>query len=173
MLTQEGLIIAIIHLVVFAKYLDGKYEDDPNVPSQSHVTAASTIMANVVGLCIRICLAAVFTQYFWRVVRLSPLRLDTVELLYSLRNNPSSLGSLNVYQKGWLLVIIATILWVIPIAMSFPPSAITVHHAESTVSGLRDGLPGFNLSNVGLTEQAQSCVLILDRLGMTTQLQCE
>ncbi|KAE8153275.1 hypothetical protein BDV25DRAFT_169157 [Aspergillus avenaceus] len=126
-----ALALAITHAVVF-RYLNGKFEDDPNIPSQTHLTAASTIMANVVGFLIRICLAAAFTQYFWHLVRVTPMRLETLEFLYTMRGSPTSFFSLTAIQKGWMLGIITIILWVIPIAMSFPSSAMTIRNALYT-----------------------------------------
>ncbi|KAE8421629.1 hypothetical protein BDV36DRAFT_280468 [Aspergillus pseudocaelatus] len=126
-----ALALAITHLVVF-RHLDKNFEDDPKIPSQSHVTAASTILANVVGFLIRICLAAAFTQYFWHLVRITPMQLQTLELLYSIRGSPTSFFSMTALQKGWMLVVITVIFWAIPIAMSFPSSAMTVKNAIYT-----------------------------------------
>lgn len=139
--------IAVCHAVVF-RFLDGKFEDDPSIPSQSYVTAASTVAATVVDICLRICLAAVFTQYFWYLVRQTPLHLETLDALYSLRMNLGALLSLRVLRRGWLLSVIAIILWCIPIAMSFPPSAITIADGQSISSGIQHGLPSMNLSDV-------------------------
>ncbi|OGM49451.1 hypothetical protein ABOM_001699 [Aspergillus bombycis] len=140
-----ALALAITHVVVF-RYLDGKFEDDPNIPSQTYVTAASTIVANVISFCIRICLAAAFTQYFWHLVRISPMRLETLEFLYTMRGSPMSFFSLTVLQKGWLLAIITMVLWAVPVAMSFPSSSMTVRSMTRTHEVSQTQVPGMNLS---------------------------
>ncbi|KAE8310649.1 hypothetical protein BDV41DRAFT_579345 [Aspergillus transmontanensis] len=140
-----ALALAITHTVVF-HYLDGKLENDPNIPSQTQVTAASTIVANIISFCIRICLAAAFTQYFWHLVRVSPMRLETLEFLYTMRGSPMSFFSLTVLQKGWLLAIITMVLWAVPIAMSFPSSSMTVRSTTRTHEVFQTQMPGMNLS---------------------------
>ncbi|KNG87436.1 hypothetical protein ANOM_004258 [Aspergillus nomiae NRRL 13137] len=140
-----ALALAITHALVF-NYLDGKLENDRNIPSQTYVTAASTIVANVISFCIRICLAAAFTQYFWHIVRISPMRLETLEFLYTMRGSPTSFFSLTVLQKGWLLAIITMVLWAVPVAMSFPSSSMTVRSAIRTHEAFQTEMPGMNLS---------------------------
>ncbi|KAB8068517.1 hypothetical protein BDV29DRAFT_199363 [Aspergillus leporis] len=115
---------------------------------QTHVTAASTVMANMVGFCIRICLAAAFTQCFWHLVRITPMRLKTLRYLYSMRGSAMSFFSLTVLQKGWLLVTITTIIRGIPIAMSVPSSAMTAWSAMRTVVGSETEVFGTDLSDV-------------------------
>ncbi|KAB8219536.1 hypothetical protein BDV33DRAFT_204247 [Aspergillus novoparasiticus] len=140
-----ALALAVTHALVF-RYLDGKLENDPNIPSQTQVTAASTIVANIISFCIRICLAAAFTQYFWHLVRVSPMRLETLEFLYTMRGSPMSFFSLTVLQKGWLLAIITMVLWAVPIAMSFPSSSMTVRSTTMTHEVFQTQMPGMNLS---------------------------
>ncbi|BAE64006.1 unnamed protein product [Aspergillus oryzae RIB40] len=140
-----ALALAVTHALVF-HYLDGKLENDPNIPSQTHVTAASTIVANIIGFCIRICLAAAFTQYFWHLVRASPMRLETLEFLYTMRGSPTSFFSMTVLQKGWLLAIITMVLWAVPIAMSFPSSSMTVRSTTMTHEVPQTQVPGMDLS---------------------------
>ncbi|KAF7593651.1 hypothetical protein BBP40_011057 [Aspergillus hancockii] len=129
------------------RYLDGRYEDDPKTPSQTQVAAASTIVANVVGFCIRISLAAALTQCFWHLVRITPMRLEILEYLYTMRGSPMSFFSGTVFQKGWLLVVITIILWRIPIAMSFPSSAMMVRSAISTEGGSQVEVSGMGVSD--------------------------
>ncbi|KAE8365571.1 hypothetical protein BDV27DRAFT_156760 [Aspergillus caelatus] len=49
-----------------------------------------------------------------------------------MRGNPTSFFSMTALQKGWMLVAITVIFWAIPIAMSFPSSAMTVKNAIYT-----------------------------------------
>lgn len=102
----------------------------------------------MVGILLRFSLAAAFTQHFWYLVRRSPLHLETIESLYTLRGNFWSIFSLRVFCKGWLLVAIALVTWAIPIAMSFPPSAITVESGLDVTSGIQDNIPSLDLSKV-------------------------
>lgn len=118
-------------------------------------------MANVFALCVKALLSTVFTQYLWRLVRLSPLRVMTIESLFTLRRNPLSLFRTSVLRKGWLLCIIALLIWVTSIAASFPPSAITVETAIYEKSSVRGGIPGLNVSSVSQrASQPLSCYFL-------------
>ena len=141
-----GLLIAIAHLLTF-QYFDGKYENDPDIPDQAHITTFATIAATVFSFSIRATLAAVFTQYFWRLVRLAPIKLGIVETLYTLRSNPLFGFQPKVLQHGLFLVAVACQIWLIPIATAFPPSSLTLDSARYVHSDMVD-VPTFNPSNV-------------------------
>jgi hypothetical protein len=143
------LFIAIAHLLFF-HFLDGKREDirSSSTPSQTYTTATSTILAKLFGLCIHAVLGAVFTQYLWRLLRLSPMNIMTIESMFTLRSDPISLLSTDVLRNGWMLVIITLLVWVESIAVSFPPSAMTVTTASYQNIVLRDKIPGLNMSPV-------------------------
>lgn len=142
-LTDFCLVIATAHLLFF-HFLNNNREDvcSSSTLSQTYVTAASTIMANVFGLFIKAVLGAVVTQY------LSPLRVMTIEALLTFRTNPLSLFSTYVLRNGWLLVIIAVLIWITSITANFPPNAITVVTASCLDPGVQDGIPGLNVSSV-------------------------
>lgn len=130
----------------------------------------------MVGILLRFSLAAAFTQHFWYLVRQSPLHLETIESLYTLRGNFWSIFSLRVFCKGWLLVAIALVTWAIPIAMSFPPSAITVENGLDVTHGMQDGIPSLDLSKVFyigslcFASPKERENLILNRNGEITKL---
>ncbi|PLN78677.1 hypothetical protein BDW42DRAFT_187225 [Aspergillus taichungensis] len=141
-----GLLIAIAHLLTF-QFFDGKYENDPDIPDQAHIMTFATIAATVFSFSIRTTLAAVFTQYFWRLVRLAPLQLGVVETLYILRSNPLLGFQPNVLRHGLLLLAVACQIWLIPIATAFPPSSLTLDSANYVHSDMMD-VPTFNPSNM-------------------------
>lgn len=98
--------------------------------AQSYVTTISTILSNAFGMSLCISLSASFTQYLWRLVRTEALELSTLDRLWTLRANPFSLFSRGVLRKAWVLVVVASLLWTVPVAVSFPPGAITVIKSE-------------------------------------------
>ncbi|RJE24584.1 hypothetical protein PHISCL_03062 [Aspergillus sclerotialis] len=103
-------------------------------------------MATLVSICVRAVLATVFTQYFWRLVRLSPMKLGTIETLYTLRGNPLWGLQPGILRDGFLLVMIAFIIWVVPIATSFSPSSMTLKSATYTHTKMME-VPTFNASD--------------------------
>lgn len=143
---STGIAIAFTHLAVFL-HLNGKYEGDPGIPSQTHVTAGATIVATIFSFSVRTTLAVVFTQYFWRLVRISPLNFGTVEALYTLRSNPLWGFRRAILREGALLVVLACIIWLVPLATTFPPSSMTLESATQAHSNLT-GVPTFNADSV-------------------------
>lgn len=77
-----------------------------------------------------------------------PIRIITLESLFTLRTNPLRLFRLDVLRRGWLLVLIAVLLWVTSITASFPPSAMTVATASYHEVSPLDKIPGLNVSSV-------------------------
>lgn len=150
--TNTILILAIAisttHFL-FCWYLSGRPADGPypHVP-QTYSTTASILLANSFGLLLRISLSLSFTQYLWHILRTTLLRVSTIEQLFIMRSDPLSLFNTTVLQKAWPLVLITALLWSIPVAVSFPPGALTIV-PSSRSNIVTDALvPTFNASDV-------------------------
>lgn len=135
--------IAVIHLLTF-KYLDGKQTD--GIP-QSYVTTASSIMANLFGASLTAALAIAFTQWLWRLMRRTPTKVATIELLFTIRTNPFLLFRPAVIRCTPVLFLCALLTWSIYIATSLPPGALTVQLSERTYFQMVR-VPTFNASEV-------------------------
>jgi beta-lactamase regulating signal transducer with metallopeptidase domain len=83
-------------------------------------------MANVLGLLLQLSLAMAFTQCLWRLVRFSSFKTVTLDRFFTMRSNLASLFGVILQREAWILVLISILIWAIPIAVSFPPGAITV-----------------------------------------------
>ncbi|CZR62770.1 uncharacterized protein PAC_12667 [Phialocephala subalpina] len=144
-----AIVIAVTHFL-FCWYLSGRPADGPypHVP-QTYSTTASILMANSFGLLLRISLSLAFTQHLWHILRTTLLRISTIEQLFIMRSDPLSLFNTTVLQKAWPLVLITALLWSIPVAVSFPPGALTIipsSHSNIVTEAL---VPTFNASDVG------------------------
>lgn len=148
--TCLALVIAIVHLCIF-RYIDGRAADGPDeVIQQSYITTISNLLANLFGIALRIALAVAFCQYLWRVLRLSALKISTIETLFSIRSNPFLLLQPAATKAAPILTLLALVIWVIQVAVSFPPGALTVV-PKSKVSHQPVSVPTFNASFVSPT----------------------
>ena len=91
---------AASHLLFFA-YLNGKPANGPghHIP-QTYSTTASILLAGMFGLMLRISISVAFTQHLWRLLRATPIRVATIERLFTLRSSPTSLFHVDVLAKA-------------------------------------------------------------------------
>lgn len=142
-----ALAIAIAHLLLF-RYLDGKEADGPHeVASQSYISTASNILANTFGFALRSALAVAFVQYLWHLLRITTMKVSTIELLFSIRSNPFILLRPAALRATPVLFALSVVMWASQIVTSFPPGAITVTSLQRTSFGTVV-VPTFNASFV-------------------------
>lgn len=145
--SDTALAIAIAHLLLF-RYLDGKETNGPHeVAPQSYISTASNILANTFGFSLRTALAVAFVQYLWHLLRVSTMKVSTIELLFSIRSNPFILLRPAALRATPLLFALSILIWASQIAISFPPGAITVATAHR-MSNRTVNVPTFNASFV-------------------------
>ena len=79
---------------------------------------------------IRSCLVASFlcsfTQILWQLLRAKPLKISTIDSLFSVVSNPFRLTYSDVFLRTPVLWLCAALHWCIPIAMIYPSGAIIV-----------------------------------------------
>ncbi|KAF1843229.1 uncharacterized protein K460DRAFT_407592 [Cucurbitaria berberidis CBS 394.84] len=93
---------------------------------QSHVTTISLVLTTVFKACIVGAVALSFAQHLWRNLREEAHTIGRIEQLFSLRSNPFELTRLRASWEAPLLFSMAIFTWLIPLAVIYPPSALTV-----------------------------------------------
>lgn len=142
-----ALSVAVAHLLLF-RYLDGKEADGPHeIAPQSYISTASNILANTFGFFLRASLAVAFVQYLWHLLRVTTMKVSTIELLFSIRSNPFVLLRPAALRATPLLFGLSMIMWASQIVTSFPPGAITITTSQKTSFGMMV-VPTFNASFV-------------------------
>lgn len=128
------------------------------------ISTASNVLATVLGLSLNAALALAFCQYLWRIVRLSSLKVSTIEVLFSLRSNPVLLARADAIRAAPFLSLLAIFMCSIHIAVNFPTGALTVVPANRTTSSLVS-VPIFNASSVSMKSRQThfSLLLTMDR----------
>jgi hypothetical protein len=119
------LVIAILHFIMM-RYLDGKPTDDSRYLVQQYVTSMSLLLVAAFKACLCSTLAIAFTQHMWKILRNEALRVSSIESLHGVRFNPFLLGKWRVFCATPLLYLMAMVMWLLAIAILFPPSALTI-----------------------------------------------
>lgn len=121
----SALLVAILHFVMMY-YLNGKPTDDRAYLTQRHVTWLSLLLVAVFRASLCASLAIAFTQRMWRVLRRKALPVSSIESLHGIRFNPLLLGYWRVLSATPLLYGMAVVIWLLTVAVLFPPSALTI-----------------------------------------------
>jgi hypothetical protein len=119
------LVIALLHFIMM-RYLDGKPTDDSRYLAQQYVTSMSLLLVAAFKACLCSALAIAFTQHMWKILRQDALRVSSIESLHGVRFNPFLLGKWRVFYATPLLYLMAMVMWLLAIAILFPPSALTI-----------------------------------------------
>jgi hypothetical protein len=120
-----ALVIAILHFIMM-RYLDGKPTDDSRYLAQQYVTSTSLLLVAAFKASLCSALATAFTQHMWKILRQEALRVSSIESLHGVRYNPFLLAKWRVFCATPLLYLIAMVMWLLAIAILFPPSALTI-----------------------------------------------
>lgn len=91
-----------------------------------------------------------FTQHLWRILRTTSVKVSEIELLYTVRNNLFLLAHPGVVKTTPLLFLLAVFIWTIPLAVIYPPGALTVV-PFAQVNFRNTLVPTFNATQVVIT----------------------
>lgn len=106
--------------------MDGKELSDHFVLRQSRVSTISLLLVTAFRAAVVTTLGVCFTQYLWYLLRRNSLRISHIEDLFQIRSNLWTLASLTIVRKAPLLFIMAALSWLVPLAMVYPPTALTI-----------------------------------------------
>ena len=124
MLTATAFLSAISHYVLFRK-LHGTMTQGRRL-HRSYVTTLSLFLASVFQGCITGTIALSFTQHLWWRLRRNTFTIGRIEQFFNLRSNPLELTRLRGFLDSPMLFIMAIVAWLVPLAMIYPPSALTI-----------------------------------------------
>lgn len=109
---------------------------------QPFVTGLSYFFVNGFRLLLAASLGISFVQMVWKLLRSRPIQLGDLDHLLSVLSNPLQLGRVSLFWKAPIPFLCAIVFWCLPIAMVFPPGALTIETrtistvSENTVSTL-------------------------------------
>jgi hypothetical protein len=81
------------------------------------------------------CIGSCYTQYLWKILRGQLLEVGLIEELFRIRSNPFRLFNHRLFRHAPILIIVATLSWLIPMAMVYPPGALIVNLDIQNVDG--------------------------------------
>jgi hypothetical protein len=115
--------LAAAHLGLF-RWLDQRRVDE--TISQPYVTALSLVFVNGFRMLLAAALGISFVQIVWKLLRVRPMQLGDLDRLLSVMGNPLQLGRIDLFWRVPIPFLCAVLFWCLPIAMVFPPGALTV-----------------------------------------------
>lgn len=141
------MLIACAHLSLFLYLNEKRADGEDRAAPQSYVNTASNILAAAFSLSIKIPLAIAFTQLLWYRLRISTMKVSTIESLFGVRSNPLLLFDWSVLTNGLIPVIIVVFIWSIQLAVTFPLGALTIITTTRSLNQTKN-IPTFNASFV-------------------------
>lgn len=136
-----------VHLGFFLA-LDGQTVKLSRI-SQSLQSALANFLAIAVEICLLSGISVAYDQYLWRLFRRKSLRAVTIDKLIRLVSSPWNLVLADIVSGApgpWLIALICLI---IPVAVVFPPGALTVEFLEGVLPVGLNNVPTINLSDWG------------------------
>ena len=127
---------------VFFSYLDGRALRD-SLP-QGWVSTISTAFVVSFRSSLAGSLGTAFTQRLWRVYRKQPMKISTIDVLYSALHSPTSLISPSFIASAKLEWLFALACWCVPIVAIFPPGGIRVVAEGRNTTAPMNNIPTFN-----------------------------
>jgi hypothetical protein len=89
---------------------------------------------NILGVFFKACLYAslsiAFAQHLWQLFRIQDMKFSIIESIYVIRKNLLALASPPVFFNTPVLIGLAAVSWVVPMAVTYPPRAVTVQGFE-------------------------------------------
>jgi hypothetical protein len=116
--------------------------------SQSWVTALSLFLVTLVRGALTFCVGTCFTQHLWGVLQREYASLKDIERMFHLRRSLFAILDPRALWKTPLLFSMGAYLWLITVALVYPPGAVIVsidvrHEPRSlNMSVLRQRFPG-------------------------------
>ncbi|KAI1267822.1 hypothetical protein F5Y18DRAFT_376617 [Xylariaceae sp. FL1019] len=119
------------------------------IPDQQFTLAIGTAFAFVVRSFLLFAISAAYVQMFWHAVRRARQgsTLHDIDALFSIFQNLLAFGRTSVWQKHPLLLVIALLGWLLPIAFIFPPATLSVIVTARNTSNLHV-VPNFDFTSL-------------------------
>ncbi|KAF2652967.1 hypothetical protein K491DRAFT_780657 [Lophiostoma macrostomum CBS 122681] len=115
---------ALIHYLLFRTLSNTPVDLIPL--QQSLITTLSLILASAFRLSLVGSIGLSFAQHLWRVLRQEALPLYRIEQLFTVRSKALVLTNVGVLWTAPLLFSMAVYLWLLEVAVVYPPGALTV-----------------------------------------------
>jgi hypothetical protein len=163
------LVIAFLHFIMM-RCLDGKPTDDERYLAQQYVTSMSLLLVAAFKASLCSALAIAFTQHMWKILRQEALHVSSIESLHGVRFNPFLLGKWGVFCATPLLYLMAMAMWLLAVAILFPPSALMIvqQRFEEQKSTLVPTYEGGSGQDIGLTSIGSGISRLLGTSSLST-----
>lgn len=112
------------HFFLFYK-INGKLIEELSV-SQSWITASSFFLMTLVKGALTMCVGTCYVQYLWSILREEYASVVDIDRMFGLRRSLFAILDPRALWKTPLLFSMAVYIWLLNVALIYPPSALTV-----------------------------------------------
>ena len=147
-----AVLIAVAHIIFFI-HLDQRKVSD--TISQNATSIISVGLVRLYGLVMTLTLTTALVQLIWRYFRQNSATVETVDSLYRLCVHFLTLSLPHAIRNTPAIALIAMCIAGVPIAMVFPPSALTVQ-LQPVIGSLLIDAPLFDLGRPDFSDSQKS-----------------
>ncbi|KAH8919287.1 hypothetical protein BT69DRAFT_1337394 [Atractiella rhizophila] len=134
------VVLAGAHHAIYASK-NGKVPGDESftlagheVDDQARFIFVGTLLVFVAKSCLILSILTAFDQILWRTVRRSRLRLQSLDALFSVPNDPFAFFTAELWTRAKLAIVVALIAWLLPISLLVVPGTLSVVSAPDTTN---------------------------------------
>ncbi|KAI0411708.1 hypothetical protein F5X98DRAFT_356691 [Xylaria grammica] len=149
-----GVLISVGHHLYYVSIEGSSSEGDRiiagyRLSNQSFSTAVGTAFAFVVRAFLLFAVGAAYVQVFWQAATHARKAntLEQIDAMFSILSNPFAFRRGSAWWKYPMLLLIALIAWLLPIAFTIPPASLSVVVAPVTTWAL-ETVPNFDFSSL-------------------------
>ncbi|KAL9473812.1 hypothetical protein ACSS6W_008192 [Trichoderma asperelloides] len=107
-----------------------------------------TAMAFCVKMFLTAAASIAYVQVLWRTLKARKVKLGGIDAMFEVINNPLYFLSWELWRKGFDLVVLAGILWAIPVIAVFTPATLTIEKGKILAPSFHNmSLPLVNFSS--------------------------
>ncbi|RDW70126.1 hypothetical protein BP5796_08523 [Coleophoma crateriformis] len=121
----------------YNRILDGNPVDDPQWPQR-----LGTALAVFAQMCLSASIQHAYTQLVWLSVKQQSYEIRTLNALFSICYSPTNFLNPKLYREAMLSVIIASLVWLVPLCSIVAPASLT------SISGLLNSNMTCNISTL-------------------------
>ncbi|KAL6887058.1 hypothetical protein GGI43DRAFT_417555 [Trichoderma evansii] len=129
-----GILVAVGHHLFY------KSLDKQTVGTQSQQEWNARIGTGM-AFCVKMFLTAAagfaYTQVLWKLLKARQVKLEGIDAMFDVVNNPFAFLNWELWKKGFELVVLAGLLWAIPIIAVFTPATLTIQQAKDLAPSIQ------------------------------------
>ncbi|KAJ9611276.1 hypothetical protein H2200_004459 [Cladophialophora chaetospira] len=124
-----GVLFAVGHHLCYHHYDNQVVQSETK---QKWINRIGTGFAFLVKMCFAIATGAAYVQQFWLTLRSREIRVERIDAMFTVLQDPTSFWDLKLWLGNPLLTILAVVTWIVPFAAIVTPGTLTIRSSLAT-----------------------------------------